>query len=97
MRRSRPVRIGELWAGFVEESPMRRMKLCEARVPEVWASVVGEAVASLTGSVTMKNGILYVSLTSSVARHEIFMKRASIQRSINQRLGMEVVSNIIVK
>lgn len=97
MRRSKPVRIGELWSGFVKESPMMTRKLCEARIPEVWAAVVGEAVASLTTSVAMKNGVLYVALSSSVARHEIFMKRAALQQEINRRLGMEVISNIIVK
>lgn len=97
MRRSRPVRIGELWSGFVGESPMRMRRLCEARIPEVWAEVAGEAVFSLTTSVSINNGILLISLSSSVARHDIFMRRAALQRELNEKLGMAVITNIIVK
>lgn len=86
-----------MWSGFVAESPLRMRKLCEARIPEVWKATVGEAVASLTTSVEMKNGVLYVQLSSSVARHEIFMRRADLQRTLNSRLGLNVISNIIVK
>lgn len=97
MRRSKPVRIGELWSGFVKEHPAITLKLCESRIPDVWNSIVGPSVASLTTSVTIRNGILNVSLSSSVARHEMFMRRAELRDEINRKLGMNVVSNIIVK
>lgn len=97
MRRSKPVRIGELWSGFVKENPAITRRLCESRIPDVWKEIVGPSMTSLTNSVTIKNGILYVSLSSSVARHELFMRRAELQRELNKRLEMNVVSNIIVK
>ncbi len=89
--------IGELWKGFVEEHPMRMRRLAEARIPDLWPEAVGPAVASLTRSLQVRNGVLYVALISSVARHDIFMRRAELQRVLNERLGMNVISNIIVK
>ena len=97
MRRSKPVTIGELWSGFVKENPAITQRLCESRIPDVWNEIVGPSVASLTTSVTMRNGILNVSLSSSVARHELFMRRAELRDEINKRLGMNVVSNVILK
>ena len=97
MRRSRPVRIGELWSGFVDENPLRMRRMCEARIPEIWFETVGEAVGALTSSLNIHNGILYVKITSSVARHDIFMRRMAIQSELNRRLGMNVISGIIVK
>lgn len=97
MRRSRPVRIGELWSGFVDENPLRMRRLCEARIPEVWRESVGEAICSLTSSLSVRNGILYVKITSSVARHDIFMRRSAIMNDLNMRLGMNVISGIVVK
>lgn len=76
---------------------MRTRRLCEARIPELWNDTAGPAIASLTTSVSMKNGILYIALSSSVARHDIFMRRAELQRELNRRLGMNVIANIIVK
>lgn len=97
MRRSRPIRIGELWSGFLDSNPVTTRKLCEARIPEAWNATVGPAVASLTTSVSIKNGTLLVCLSSSVARHDIFMRRAQLLRTLNEKLGMEVIGNIIVK
>lgn len=48
MRRSRPMSIGELWSGFVEENPTRMRRLAEARIPDLWPEVVGPGAASLT-------------------------------------------------
>ena len=97
MRRSRPVRIGELWSGFVDENPLRMRRMCEARIPEVWRETVGDAVCTLTSSLNIRNGMLYVKITSSVARHDIFLRRTAIQNELNRRLGMNVISGIIVK
>ena len=97
MRRSKPMSIGELWTGFVTENPKRMRRLAEARIPELWPQVVGPAVASLTRSLDMRNGVLYAALTSSVARHDIFMRRSELQHRLNELLGMNVISNIIVK
>lgn len=97
MRRSKPVRIGELWSGFVKENPAITRKLCESRIPDEWNEIVGASVASLTTSVVMRNGILTVSLSSSVARHELFMRRAELRDELNRRLGMNIVSNVILK
>lgn len=97
MRRSRPVRIGELWSGFVRENPAVSRHLTEARVPEVWARVNGPAIASLTRSVDVCSGVLNVCMTSSVARHEIFMRREEIRQKLNTELGSPIIKNIIVK
>lgn len=97
MRRSKPEKIGSLWSEFVEKNPVIERRLCEAKIPEIWAKIVGPGVASLTSSLNIKNGVLYVSMSSSVARHEVFMVRTQLKNSINHELGMAVVNNIIVK
>jgi len=97
VRRSKPVSIGDLWSGFVGDSPGLTRGLCEARIPEVWPKVAGGPVASLTSSLEIKNGILTVRITSSAARHELFMRREDIKAKINKELGMSVVRSVIVK
>jgi hypothetical protein len=91
------VRIGELWSGFVAESPRLSERLCEARIPEVWQQLLGTPVMSLTRSLEIKSGILHVSMTSSVARQEIFMRREDIRHRLNTALGMLIIRSIIVR
>ena len=97
MRRSKPVSIGDLWSGFVGDSPGLTRGLCEARIPEVWPKVAGRPVAALTSSMEMKNGILTVRISSSAARHELFMRREELRQKLNKELGMNVVRTVIVK
>ena len=91
------MRIGDLWSGFIESNPTRMRRLCEARIPDLWPEVAGAAAASFTSSLDLRNGILYVSMRSAVARHALFLRRAELQQELNRRLGMNVVANIIVK
>ena len=97
MRRCKPMSIGELWEGTLDGLPFIKRKFAEARVPEVWADVVGPSVAAKTLSIAVRNGVLYVSLSSSVVRHEMFMRRAQLRDAINDRVGMALINNIIVK
>ncbi len=91
------MRIGELWSGFVAGSPRMNERLCEARIPEVWRKILGAPVMSLTRSLEVKNGILHVAMTSSVARQEIFMRREDIRQRLNAELGMAVIKSVIVR
>ena len=83
--------------GIRRGEPDEDATACEARIPDLWPEVVGPGAASLTRSLTMRNGVLYVALTSSVARHDIFMRRTELRHRLNELLGMNVVSNIIAK
>ena len=97
MRRSEPVRIGEVLGDFVASSPKFAMKLTEARIPEVWPELVGETIARCTTRLEVNNRRLFVHVSSSVARNELFLRRTSLCQALNCALGMEVIKTIIVK
>lgn len=91
------MRIGELWGDFLKGAPTIAAKIAEAKIPEAWREVVGPAVASYTMSMNMNRGVLYVSVSSSVIRTEILMRRESLRQALNNKVGIEVVKSIIVK
>ena len=97
MRRSRPMSIGELWSGFVEENPTRMRRLAEARIPDLWPEVVGPGEPVSDEEYSKLVRCPQRSPSSSVARHDIFMRRTELRHRLNELLGMNVVSNIIVK
>lgn len=96
MRRTRTVRIGEL-IGDMFKDPVIRRNIAEGRLPQTWAEVAGPMVASCTDGVALKGGILTVRISSSVVRHETFMRRGELRDAINLRSGHALVRELIVK
>lgn len=71
--------------------------LNEKRLIESWPLVLGTNIMQYTSELVVKNRILYVTLTSSVLRHDLFMSREEIKKSLNDRVGTEVIVDIIFK
>ena len=96
MRRIEPTLIGDILREFFER-PFVARKLAEGRLPELWQEIVGPHIASLTHTFELRQGILYVGISSSVARQEIFFRRDELMTLLNQRSGHRIVNAIIVK
>ena len=75
----------------------QREELLHAGCIELVEEVVGGHVAQLTESVRLENHVMYVRITSSVVRHEIFLRRDALAEQINAALGMKLVNVLIVK
>ncbi|MDR2911851.1 MAG: DUF721 domain-containing protein [Alistipes sp.] len=96
MRRTRTVRVGELVDDLFRD-PVIRRNIAEGRLPTTWSEVAGPMVASCTEGVVFKNGILTVRISSSVVRHETFMRRGVLRDAINMRSGSVLVREVIVR
>lgn len=96
MRRTHPVRIGDLLSDFTA-SPGVSRKLAEARLPEAWRKVTGPVVSRVTTGMEFCRGVFYVHLVSGAVRNEIFMQREALRCALNREVGMEVVRVLIIK
>lgn len=98
MRRREPVRLGDVLDDFFASTPTIARKIAEARIPDLWPAIVGDLVASYTTRIEIqRGGRLFVYVSSSVVRSELFMRRATLCDAINAALGREVVSTVIIK
>lgn len=96
MRRKNFVRLGDVLEDFFSR-PYVAAKVAEGRLPDTWREVVGERVASLTSSIRLENRILYVNITSSVVRYELFCRRTTLRDEINRISGVKLVNAVIIK
>lgn len=71
--------------------------LNEKRLIDAWPLVLGTNIVQYTSELTIKNRVLYVSLNSSVLRHDLFMSRDEIKNSLNKQVGVDVISEIIFR
>ena len=71
--------------------------LNEKRLIDAWPLVLGENILKYTSGLSIKNRILYVNLTSSVLRHDLFLSREQIKNSLNKQVGVEVIVDIVFR
>lgn len=72
-------------------------KLLETRVINSWEKVVGGIFAKHTTHLSIKGGILYVKLDSSVLRSELAMARSRIVDMLNKEVGEKVIEDIVFR
>ena len=96
MKRTQAKPIGELLDSLFK-SPNVARKIAEGSLPDVWREVTGEAVAASTRQGRFVRGTLYVHISSSILRSELMMQREALVRSINKRLGTDLVQSVVVQ
>lgn len=67
----------------------------EYRAAALWPQVVGPGVNRYTVSRDVKNGVMYIRLSSAVLRQELMMNRSSLVKRINDMLEHEVITDIV--
>jgi hypothetical protein len=66
-------------------------------VKEAWGNLMGKGVNSYSQNVVLRNSTLYVELSSSVLREELSLGKSKIIKMINEELGREVVTNVVLR
>lgn len=88
--------VGELIKAFYEE---RRGPgyLDEVNIIKGWESVVGPFIAQYTKDLYIKEGVLFVRLTSDSLRTELSYSKTTLMRNLNALTGREVLTDIVFK
>jgi predicted nucleic acid-binding Zn ribbon protein len=97
MRKQNTESIGEVLRQYFEENPFIRRKLAESRAVTGWPQLFGKMINSYTTNIYLRNGVLYVSLSSSVLRSELLMAKDRLITKLNEHAGMHVVNDIIFR
>lgn len=70
-------------------------QLDEYRASALWPQLVGPGINRYTVSRDVRNGVMYVKLSSAALRQELMMGRSQLARRINDMLGREVIRDIV--
>ena len=68
----------------------------EVEVERIYRQLAGDLIVRLTQRISFKKGILRLKYMSAALRHEMTMRRDSLQGKINAEMGGEVVKKIII-
>ncbi|MGC6438713.1 MAG: DUF721 domain-containing protein [Flavobacteriaceae bacterium] len=89
-------KISDILSTFVEDNKLNK-GLDGVQVEAAWRELMGQGVQSYTQNIKLQNGTLYVSLSSSVLREELSYGKDKIMAMINEELGKEVVTKVILR
>jgi predicted nucleic acid-binding Zn ribbon protein len=96
MERRKTVHISEVIQELLKKNNMKS-RLDETTITQKWEEVVGKTMAKYTQKVYVSKGILYVEVTSSVARNELAMNRSILIERLNEITGSETIKDIIFR
>ena len=68
----------------------------EQRAVEAWAEVVGPAIAAQARAAGVRDGVLFVDVTSNVWMQELGLLRDGITDRLNAHLGAPLVRKVVL-
>jgi predicted nucleic acid-binding Zn ribbon protein len=96
MKRTDAESVGNLMAQWLRASGLET-PLNEYRALQAWSVVVGPLVAKATTDIKIYNQTLFVKVRSSALRGNLFMQRKELVKKINERVGANVISDIMLR
>jgi predicted nucleic acid-binding Zn ribbon protein len=94
MRRNNTELLRDVIGQFLKENKLEK-QLHEKRLMDAWPRVLGENIKQYTTQLNVRNRVLYVKLSSSVLRHELFLTKEQIVQSLNTAVGALVIDDIV--
>ena len=88
--------ISEALQEFVQDNKLQK-GLDKVHVREVWNEQMGPAIEKYTTALKLERNTLYVQLSSSVLREELSYGKEKIIKMLNEELGRELVTKLVLR
>ena len=96
MKRQFEKTIGNIINEYLKDSQLEN-RVWEERIAEVWQATLGDLITRETDRIHLAGGHLFITLRSSALKTELMMRRSAIARALNERLGQEVIKNVVIR
>lgn len=81
---------------FLDDYPHRK-RLKRGMILSIWERTVGERIAEQTENLHFEYGNLVLHVKNPAWRQEIHMKRFSIAKKLNEKVGEKIIKEIVVR
>ena len=88
--------VGELIKAFYEEHKGSGY-LDEQKIIQGWNGVVGPFIAQYSRDLYIKDGVLYVKITSDSLRMELSYSKSVLCKNLNALVGYELLTDIVFR
>tara|TARA_R110000822_G_scaffold78429_2_gene187889 strand:- start:538 stop:867 length:330 start_codon:yes stop_codon:yes gene_type:complete len=87
--------IEDLMQLFIKENNLTK-GMQKIKIEETWIKMMGQGVATHTTSVKLQNKTLIIQLNSSVLREELSYGKEKIIKMMNEEIGEDVISKLML-
>ncbi len=88
--------LSDVLKDFVSKNNLQK-GLDKVSVQDVWAQVMGPAITGYTNSIKLERNTLYIGLNSAVLRQELSYGTEKIIKNLNEALGKELISKLVLR
>ena len=71
--------------------------LLQKRLIDKWPEVMGEMIAGYTQNLYIRNQTMFVHMTNPALRADLSMQRKEIVRKLNEKVGSQIITDIIFR
>jgi predicted nucleic acid-binding Zn ribbon protein len=96
MEKTNTRQIREILLEFLRENKLDS-KFRERNLVGSWEELMGKTISKATKNIYIKDRKLFVVISSSVIRNELYMLKNEIVRKLNERAGEAIISDLILK
>ena len=87
--------IEDLMQLFIKENKLTK-GMQKMKIEETWHKMMGQGVTVHTTSVKLQNKTLVIQLNSSVLREELSYGKDKIIKMMNEEIGEEIISKLML-
>ncbi|MBR4842726.1 MAG: DUF721 domain-containing protein [Bacteroidaceae bacterium] len=96
MKRTDSEKVGNVILQYLRENGLET-PLNEHRIIRAWGEVLGPSISSYTKDLRIYNQVLFATITSSVVRNELMMRRTDLVKRLNSHVGAQVITQIVLR
>jgi len=71
--------------------------LDKVSVKDAWGNVMGGPIVKYTTNIVLERDVLFVQLSSSVLREELSYGKEKIIKMLNEELGKELITKLVLR
>ncbi|NKI27704.1 Protein of unknown function [Arenibacter nanhaiticus] len=95
-RKNDNLKLGEALQQFISEKGLQK-GIDKVNAQEAWKNLMGNGVNNYTTAIELRNDTLFVSLSSSVLREELSHGKSKIISMLNEELGKDLITKIVLR
>jgi Dna[CI] antecedent, DciA len=96
MRSKNEVTLADAMQLMLKEYRLKS-QLDETKVQQLWPQLMGKTIATYTGNITVKRGVLHLQILSAPLRQELSFAKEKIRDLINAEMGTNYIKEVIIR